>query len=78
MSVQADLKWIHEELDKVNDPLFIEAIKNMLKYNKKVSSQRISIEEYNKELDTSIAQIESGQTFTDEQMRERIKKWGEQ
>ena len=73
MSVQADLKWIHEELDKVNDPLFIEAIKNMLKYNKKVSSQRISTEEYNKELDTSIAQIESGQTFTHEQMRERIK-----
>ena len=72
MSVQADLKWIHEELDKVNDPLFIEVLKNMLKYNKKVSSQRISIEEYNKELDTSIAQINSGQTFTHEQMRERI------
>ncbi|PHQ28514.1 hypothetical protein [Leeuwenhoekiella nanhaiensis] len=78
MSVQADIKWIHEELDKVNDPLFIEAIKNMLKYNKKVSSQRISIEEYNKELDTSIAQIKSGEIFTHEQMRERIKKWGEQ
>ena len=78
MSVQADLKWIHEELDKVNDPMFIEAIKNMLKYNKKVSSQRISIEEYNKELDTSIAQIKSGETFTHEQMRERIKEWGEQ
>ncbi|WP_442845810.1 hypothetical protein [Leeuwenhoekiella sp. H156] len=78
MSVQADLKWIHEELDKVNDPLFIEAIKNMLKYNKKVSSQRISIEEYNNELDTSIAQIKSGETYTHEQMRERIKKWGEQ
>ncbi len=73
MSVQTDLKWIHEELDKVNDPMFIEILKNMLKYNKKVSSQRISIEEYNKELDTSIAQIKSGETYTHEQMRERIK-----
>ncbi|MDX1326146.1 hypothetical protein SAMN04487911_1253 [Arenibacter nanhaiticus] len=78
MDLQADLKWIHKELDKVKDPIFIEAIKNMLKYNKKVSSERISIEQYNQEIDTSIAQIESGQTYTHQQMEERIKKWGKQ
>ena len=78
MDLQADLKWIHRELDKVKDPTFIEAIKNMLKYNKKVSSERISIEQYNKEIDASIAQIDSGQTYTHQQMGERIKQWGKQ
>lgn len=78
MDLQADLEWIHKELDKVKDPIFIEAIKNMLKYNKKVSSERISIEQYNLEIDASIAQIESGKTYTHQQMGERIKQWGKQ
>lgn len=78
MDLQADLEWIHKELDKVKDPVFIEAIKNMLKYNKKVSSERISIELYNREIDASIAQIESGKTYTHQQMGERIKQWGKQ
>ncbi len=78
MDSQADLKWIHKELDKVKDPNFIEVIKNMLKYNKKVSSERITIEEYNQEIDASIAQIESRKTYTHQQIGERIKQWGKQ
>ncbi len=72
MDLQSDLKWIHKELDKVEDPLFIEAIKNMLKYNKKVSSHRIFIEQYNREIEASITQIKKVQTFTHRQ------KWGKQ
>lgn len=76
MDLQTELKWIHKELDKVKDPTFIEAIKNMLIYNKKVSSERISIEQYNKEIDDSIAQIKTNKTFTHQQVGERIKQWG--
>lgn len=78
MDLQAELKWIHQELDNVKDPTLIEVFKNMLKYRKKVASERISVEQYNKEIDTSIAQIESGKTFTHQQMGERIKQWGKQ
>ena len=78
MDLQADLKWIHQELDNVKDPTLLAAIKNILKYRKKVSSERISIEQYNKEIDASIAQIERGETYTHEQMGERIKQWGKQ
>jgi hypothetical protein len=78
MDLQAELKWIHQELDKVKDPTLIEVFKNMLKYRKKVLSERISIEQYNKEIDTSIAQIKSGKTYTHQQMGERIKQWEKQ
>lgn len=78
MDLQADLKWIHRELDKVKDPLFIEAIKNMLKYNKKVTSERISVEQYNQEINVSISQVENEQTYTHQQVGERIKQWGNQ
>ena len=36
---------------------------------------RISLEQYNKELDESIAQIEQGEFYTHEEVAERIKKW---
>ena len=49
---------------------------NMLKYRKKVSSERIGIEQYNQEIDSSIAQIEKGETFTHKEMGDRIKQWG--
>ncbi|WP_339700042.1 hypothetical protein [uncultured Marixanthomonas sp.] len=65
-------------MDNVKDPTFIEAIKNMLKYNKKVFSERISIEQYNKELDVSIEQIERGEFYTHKEVGERIKQWREQ
>ena len=78
MDLRADIKWIQDELKNVKDPVFIEAIKNMLKYRKKVSSERISLEQYNEEIDDSIAQIESKKTYTHQEMGERIKQWGEQ
>ncbi|QHI34931.1 hypothetical protein IMCC3317_02760 [Kordia antarctica] len=78
MDLQADLKWIHQELDTIKDPTIIEAIKDMLKYRKKTASQRISVEQYNKEIDVSIEQIENGKTYTHQQMGERIKQWSEQ
>lgn len=78
MDLQADIKWIHKELDKVNDPTLIEAIKNILQFRKNNTAERISLEQYNEELDFSIAQIEEGKTYTQEEMVERIKKWASQ
>lgn len=78
MDLQAELKWIHKELDNVKDPTLIEVFKNMLKYRKKVSLGRISIEQYNKEIEASIEQIENGKTFTHQQMGKRIKQWEKQ
>ncbi len=76
MDLQADLKWIYKELENVKDPTLLAAIKNILKYRKKVSSERISLEQYNKELEASEKEIEQGNFYTHEEVRERIKQWG--
>lgn len=78
MNLQADLKWIHEELDKVKDPNLIEAIKKLLQYRRQVESERIGLDQYNKEIEASIAEIRGGKTYTQEEMQERIKQWGKQ
>ena len=77
MDLQADIKWILKELKDVKDPTFIEAIKNMLRYRKKVSTtERISIEQYNKELDESIADIEAGRVHSHEEVKAMMQQWG--
>lgn len=76
MNLQADLKWIHQELDNVKDPTLIEVFKNMLKYRKRISSERISIAQYNKELEASEKEIESGDFYTHEQVRNKASQWG--
>ena len=76
MDLQADIKWISKELKTVKDETLIEAFKNMLKYRtKKAESERISIEQYNKEIDESIAQIERGEFYTQEEVEKMAKEW---
>ncbi len=76
MNLRADIKWIHEEIDKVQDPTFLEAIKNMLIYRSKVSHERISIEEYNKEIEEAERAIEEGNFYTIDEVRKMAAQWG--
>ncbi len=76
MDLQADLKWIQKELQTVKDPTLLEAIKNILKYRKKVSEfRRDTIEEYNADIDQGIQEIESGEFYTQEEARKIADKW---
>jgi Asp-tRNA(Asn)/Glu-tRNA(Gln) amidotransferase C subunit len=45
MDLQAELKWIHQELDEVKDETLLEAIKNILKYRKKVAQSEVTLSE---------------------------------
>ncbi len=75
MDIQAEIKWIQKELDNVKDETLLEAIKNILKYRKKVSSERISIEQYNKEVNEAIARVENGEYYTQEEAEKIMDKW---
>lgn len=77
MDLEADLKWIHDELDTIKDPTFLEAIKSMLKYRNKVATERASLAQYNEEINASIDQIKAGKTFSQQEMKDRIKQWSE-
>lgn len=79
MDVQAEINWIKKELTHVKDVKLIEAFKNLLQYRKRVSEnleERISIEQYNKELEASEKEIESGNFYTHEEVLNRIGQWG--
>lgn len=77
MDLDADIKWVVKELQQIKDPAFIEVIKDILKNRKyKMQSDRISIEQYNKEIEEAEKDIEAGNFYTLEEVRELSEKWG--
>ena len=76
MDLRADIKWITKEIESIDDPTFLEAIKNMLKYRNKVNTGRISIEQYNKEIEEAEKDIEQGNFYTTDEARKIAAQWG--
>ena len=74
MDLEARKYEFIQKLFNVNETLFekLEAI-----VNKEIKeSKRISLEQYNKEIDASIADIEAGNYHTHEEVKEMVKQWG--
>lgn len=77
MNLDVDIKWVVKELQQIKDPAFIEVIKNILKSRKhKMQFDRISVEQYNKEIEEAEKDIEAGDFYTLEEVRELSEKWG--
>jgi len=76
MDIQAEIKWIQKELNKVKDETLLDAIKSILKYRAKVSQpERISVEQYNKEVNEAVARVEKGEFYTQEEVEKMMEKW---
>ena len=63
-----------QKLFNVNEVLF-EQLESVLKNGIKESSERISLEQYNKELDEAEADIEAGNYYTIEEARKIASQW---
>lgn len=73
MDLQADIKWIQSELNKVNDPNLIQIFVKILK-NRNVAVIS-TLEQYNRELDEANARIESGKFITQEDLEKEASGW---
>lgn len=73
MNIQAELNWIHKEIDKVNDPTFLEKLKTLLKSRQKTSIE--SVEEYNNDIESALDNIAKGNFVAEEEARSISKKW---
>lgn len=63
-----------QKLFGINETLF-EQLESVLKKGAIESPERISLEQYNKELDESIAQIEKGEFHSQEEVEKMAKEW---
>lgn len=74
MDIQAEIKWIHQEIDKVKDPSFVEKLKHLLQSinNTSVDSDAA----YNLDIENALGDIKKGNVYSEDEAREISKKWG--
>jgi hypothetical protein len=73
MDIQAKKKWIHQEIDKVKDPSFVEKLKHLLQsFN---STTDTTTFEYNRDIDNALESIKKGRCYSEEEAKAISKKW---
>ena len=73
MNLEARKYQFIQKLSDVNEALF-EQLENLLKKGTE-NTNRISIEQYNKELDEANARIDNGEFYTQEEVEKMAKEW---
>jgi len=80
MSLQADINWIHQQVDKIRDPKFLSIVKNLFEY-REAKSQDVpyndddyieelgcTVGEYNNELDEAERDVRNGNFYMQEEV----------
>ena len=62
------------QLDEAEKKSVLQMLKAFVKGRKK-NAPRISIEQYNKEIDEAIARVEAGDFYTQEEVQRMAKEW---
>ena len=67
---QADIKWVHQEVDKIKDPKFLVIVKNLFENRQK--TQPMSFEELETKLQHSEEDIKAGRVHSTESLRKHF------
>jgi hypothetical protein len=74
MDIKRERSLLIKELEQVEDLSLLQAIKAVLHYGMK-NEGRISIDQYNRELDEANARIDSGKFITQEDLEKEAAQW---
>jgi len=74
MDINAERALLIRELQQVEDLSLLRAIKAMLHYGLKQEG-RISVEQYNRELDEAEAEMDRGEFISHEDLKKQMKAW---
>lgn len=74
MDINVEKALLIKELKQVEDVSLLKAIKAMLHYGM-LNEGRISLEQYNRELEEAENRIDNGEFFTQDEVEKIAKKW---
>jgi hypothetical protein len=74
MDIKEERTLLIREIEQVEDPSLLAAIKAVLSFGL-LKEGRISIEQYNRELEEAEAEINRGEFITHEELKKKLKKW---
>jgi hypothetical protein len=76
MDIHSEKALLIKEIEQLEDISLLRVLKSMLHYGLK-NEGRISIEQYNKELEEADAEIEKGEFIAHEEAMKEIRSWRE-
>lgn len=76
MDINSEKAVLIREIEQLEDISLVRILKSMLHYGLK-NEGRISIEQYNKELEEADAEIEKGEFLTHEEALKEVRSWRE-
>jgi hypothetical protein len=76
MDIQAEINWIHQEIDKVKDPSFVDKLKNLLLSIN--STTEATVVDYNIDIEKALESIKNGNFHSEDEARKISRKWGRQ
>lgn len=74
MDINTEKALLIKELKQVDDISLLKALKAMLHYGL-MNAGRISLEQYNRELDEAEKRINKGEFFTQDEVEKMAKEW---
>lgn len=76
MDINSEKAVLIKEIEQLDDISLVRVLKSMLHYGLK-NEGRISVEQYNKELEEAESEIERGDFLSHEQAMKEIRSWRE-
>ncbi len=75
MDLQAEKQALIKRLEQIDDESLLKAIRHIMDYGQGKSEGRISIDQYNEELEEAEREIDRGEYYTQEDVENKSKKW---
>jgi hypothetical protein len=73
-AIDKELMKYVSQLSEIQKKSLLEKVKSFLKINK-IQPERITIEQYNREIDEAIARVEAGDFYTQDEVERMSKEW---
>ena len=75
MDIQAEKSALIKKMEQINDQSLIQALRHMVDFGLREKEGRISIEQYNRELDEAEAEMDRGESISHEDFKAQMEKW---
>ena len=75
MDIQTERSKLIKRLEQINDLSLIQALKHMVDFGLREKEERVSIDQYNKELEDANARIEAGDYVSHEDVVKESASW---
>ena len=75
MKLDVEIKELKKEIEGIDDPQLIKLLRNLLRYGKSKPEERISTEEYNREIDEAVQRYKAGNYLSHASAKKIIGNW---